>query len=133
MYIYKNSSSKKVHQRGLNKCFREMNQNVANDNLWRGRFVVKQYATFFNKWEDNSGYYLVVEYYFVDKKTNRISQMFYDHASYIENSGRIWWQLNDFIVNTCYEDTWADRDALYSDKTDYTKLESSVWTRENCI
>ncbi len=44
------SFNRKKHQRRMNKYVRELNKNIANDDLWRGRFVIRQ--------EGNPGFYI---------------------------------------------------------------------------
>ena len=44
------SFNRKKHQRHMNKYVREINKNIANDDLWRGRFVIRQ--------KDNPGFYI---------------------------------------------------------------------------
>ena len=44
------SFNRKKHQRRMNKYVRELNKNIANDDLWRGRFVIRQ--------KDNPGFYI---------------------------------------------------------------------------
>ena len=44
------SFNRKKHQRRMNKYVREINKNIANDDLWRGRFVIRQI--------DNPGFYI---------------------------------------------------------------------------
>lgn len=44
------SFNRKKHQRRMNKYVRELNKNIANDDLWRGRFVIHQ--------EGNPGFYI---------------------------------------------------------------------------
>ena len=50
------SFNRKKHQRRMNRFVRAINKNIANDDLWRGRFVVKQVGTpYFYIYEDKSG------------------------------------------------------------------------------
>lgn len=44
------SFNRKKHQRRMNKYVRELNKNIANDDLWHGRFVIRQ--------KDNPGFYI---------------------------------------------------------------------------
>ena len=44
------SFNRKKHQRRMNKYVREINKNITNDDLWRGRFVIRQ--------KDNPGFYI---------------------------------------------------------------------------
>ena len=49
------SFNRKKHQRRMNKYVRELNKNIANDDLWRGRFVIRQ--------EGNPGFYIYEDKY----------------------------------------------------------------------
>lgn len=44
------SFNRKKHQRRMNRYVRALNENIANDDLWRGRFVIRQV--------DNPGFYV---------------------------------------------------------------------------
>lgn len=46
---------RRTYQRKLNKLIKEVNKNIANDNLWRGRFEIRQKDAWFEKFEDGSG------------------------------------------------------------------------------
>lgn len=109
---------RKKAQKSVNKFIRTMNKSIEEDNLWRGRFVAKQTSSQWFKFDDNSGGVLRVYVEFRDKKTNRTREYIF------ENYGihRIFWSMNKFITEDCFEDTWKDKDALYSDTTDYTRL-----------
>ena len=50
MNSWMTSFNRKKHQRRMNKYVRELNKNIANDDLWRGRFVIRQ--------EGNPGFYI---------------------------------------------------------------------------
>lgn len=124
---WKTSQYKKSYQRKFNWYIKKINKVMENDNLWRGRFVVKQYWTDFYKYDDNSGYNFYAAIYFVDKKTGRISNLVVDDWYMLLHSFTygIVSKLNNFIINDCYEDTWANQEELYSDKTDYTLIDDS--------
>ena len=50
------SFDRKKHQRRINRYVRAVNKNIANDDLWRGRFVVRQVGSpTFYIYEDKSG------------------------------------------------------------------------------
>ena len=40
--MWMTSFDRKKHQRKMNRYVRAMNQNIAKDNLWRGRFIVRE-------------------------------------------------------------------------------------------
>ena len=54
------SLDRKKHQRYINKYIRKVNKNIVNDDLWRGRFVIRQVGSpSFYIYEDKSGADLV--------------------------------------------------------------------------
>ena len=124
---WKTSQYKKNYQRKFNWYIKKINKMMEEDNLWRGRFVVKQYWTELYKYDDNSGYNFYAAIYFVDKKTGRISNLVVDDWYMLLHSMSygIMGKLNDFITKDCFDDTWANQDELYSDKTDYTLIDDS--------
>lgn len=111
---------RKKAQRSINKAIREMNQNIAADSLWRGRFVGRQKRADWYRFSDGSGGILTVTIEFRDKKTNQTDLLTYDNYD-IKFHG-LFIDMNEFIIETCYENTWKNRDELYSDTTDYTKV-----------
>ena len=71
-YGWITSLNKKKHQRAMNALVRDMNKNIATDDLWRGRFYVRQiYAPQWYIYNDRSGAELFVHLKFYDKKTGR--------------------------------------------------------------
>ena len=104
-YIY--SAKRKRHQRQVNKIFRALNKNIEKDELWQGRFVARQRASYFVQHEDKSGYYLIVVYDFLDKKTGQTSKLYNEtdwSLSFFDGT-KLFMQMNDFIVLDC--DVWG--------------------------
>ena len=60
---------RKVYQREFNKRIRALNKNIANDELWRGRFVFLQRDARWWRFSDGSGGELIVFVRGYDKKT----------------------------------------------------------------
>lgn len=118
------SNNRKKYQRKMNYYMRKINKNIENDNLWRGRFVMRQDCAQWVKYEDNSGYALYVRLYCVDKKTGRkqFIPMHSVNSLCFWNGHKLWEIMNNFIVE--YLDIWTNesKEILYSDKTDYRKV-----------
>ena len=98
-YGWLTSKNRKRHQREMNKLMKSMNRNIENDDLWRGRFCVRQVAAQWHEYEDKSGAELRVILRFIDKKTG-----FYwettetvNHWRWV-NGNKLWWTMNEFIV-----------------------------------
>lgn len=104
---YRYSANRKRHQRQVNKVFRALNKNIEKDELWQGRFVARQRASYFVQYEDKSGYYLVVVYDFLDKKTGQTSRLYNELGWSLSffNGTKLFMQMNDFIVLDC--DVWG--------------------------
>lgn len=107
MMGYRYSANRKRHQRQVNKVFRALNKNIEKDELWQGRFVARQRASYFTQYEDKSGYYLVVVYDFLDKKTGQTSRLYYELGGSLSffDGTKLFMQMNDFIVLDC--DVWG--------------------------
>lgn len=116
MYSWYTNNRKKV-QRQVNKIFRQMNRIIENDNLWRGRFVVRQKGTDWINYCGSREYFLSVTYEFIDKKTGQISRLYREGDFSLDRHIGI--QMNNFIVNDCR--VW-EKENPYEDKTDYRKV-----------
>lgn len=100
------SSNRKVHQHRMNKLMRLMNENIASDDLWAGRYVVSQIGAQWFSYEDHSGHELWVVLRFTDRLTGRT----WDQAETVNhwafvNGHHLWEKMNTFIVEVC--DTWT--------------------------
>ena len=62
MYPWLTSMNKKKHQRAINRAVRGFNKQLEQDNLWLGRFIVRQYedSPQWCRYEDGSGAELYV-------------------------------------------------------------------------
>lgn len=90
----------KRQQRKMNRYVREINKVIREDDLWNGRFEVKQYYANYIKYSDNSGGELYCYLCFVDKKTGRSAIK----PFWVDNwliRGHIFMAMNDFIVEYC--------------------------------
>lgn len=116
MYFWYTNNRKKV-QRQINKIFRQMNRIIENDDLWRGRFVVRQKRTEWVNYYGSREYCLYVIYEFVDKKTGEVSRPHVEPDFALDRHIGI--QMNTFIVNYCK--VW-EKENPYEDKTDYRKV-----------
>lgn len=90
---------RKRYQRGFNKLMRQLNQNIENDNLWKGRFVFRQIDCQFQKFEDNSGGVLHSFVRAYDKHTDYYKDYHIEYAPYLHFAGSYLWEMaNTFIV-----------------------------------
>jgi hypothetical protein len=120
--VYLSSRKRKRHQRAINKVVRELNKQIENDSLWRGRFVVRQIRSNFTTFEDGSGAVLVAILRFYDKKTGITDDIYVDSFAFTMWGGsRVFWVMNEFIVNTC--DVWNSKNEdPRKDNTDYRTI-----------
>ncbi len=100
------SKNTKVHQRRMNRAMRELNKNIENDSLWRGRFYVHQIARQRYVYEDGSGMELWVILEFVDRKTGRTKQLLETVNYWTSFCSRLFWEANTFIVEDV--NVWAE-------------------------
>ena len=99
------SMNKKRHQREINRLVREANKSIEKDDLWYGRFCIKQIESpQWHVYEDKSGAEYFVHLKFIDKCTGRywIQAETVNHwRGSFGNGWRIWDKMNWFIVEHC--------------------------------
>ena len=129
-WIY--SCNRKRHQRAINKAIRDMNKNIENDNLWKGRFYCRQiYSPHWERYEDRSGGIMYVNVEFCDKKTQkRWIQLF--NTNDIQG-WKFWSAMNDFIVK--HIDVWNEEPRpSIENAPDYRNIEVNmkyeIWGEE---
>lgn len=124
MKHYLNSNNRQKHQRRINYFMRKINKSIEKDELWHGRFIVRQDCAQWLPYDDNSGWELYVGLRFFDKKTGNswLLPMKSVNSLCFLDADKIWDDMNSFIVDKC--DVWGKegREALYSDKTDWRKV-----------
>lgn len=121
MYQWITSENRKVHQRYFNHTMRLLNRNIANDNLWRGRFVVRQVGGQWINYEGSKSHYYWVELLLIDKKTG-LFELIADEDNSLMFSATMWFKMNNFITDKVKVWENEGREALYEkDKEDYTK------------
>ena len=114
---------RKKYQRAFNKKIRAINANVANDDLWLGRFEMRQKDARFVKFSDNSGGILTVYVRAYDKLTKYYKDYIIDFAPYLSfNDWHLWEAMNDFITKDAkvWEIKPNPREAGF--KRDYTHI-----------
>ena len=87
-------------QKNINRNIKALNNAIKNDELWLGRFYMRQVNRRVYRYEDGVGFGMNLAFVMVDKQTGK-NEMFYCFAWEVTHSWRPWWALNDFIVNTC--------------------------------
>lgn len=108
------SKQLKQLQRRVNKRIRAINNNVLNDSLWNGRFIIYQVDRYFKRY--GGDYSVLAKLKFVDLMTGKSKYCWlndYEIMSY-----QIWFDFNNFICD-CRQETEKDGFDPYEDKTIY--------------
>ena len=89
----------KMYQRRINHYVHEVNLNIKNDSLWRGRFVIRQVESPHFVWyRDGSGGELIVKLCITDNKTDNKAYCYVNNISIeLFNGWDIWRFVNDTI------------------------------------
>lgn len=102
MKYWLTSMNKKVHQRAINRLVREFNKQLEKDDLWCGRFMIRQMdSPQWVRYDDNSGTELWVKLKFIDRCTGRyyVGAHSVNEWRGVQVSGwRIWELMNWLIV-----------------------------------
>ena len=111
MTYWLTSMDRKVHQRALNRLVREFNKTLEKDELWCGRFVVRQYedSPQWRRYKDGSGAELWVKLKFIDSATGRYyvgAHSVNEWLGITANGCRIWELMNWLI--TRHWDVWKE-------------------------
>ena len=115
------SHNRKNHQRWFNQYCRYVNKTMENDDLWLGRFKVKQSATHMEWFEDGSGGLMYAELMMLDKKTGIHKVGWY---SGLDMDWKFWRDLNDFIIIDCK--VWEETPDIRINRIDYRKVSKNV-------
>ena len=108
-------------QKEINAKVRSANKSLINDELWKGRFVIRQSSINFINYEDNSGLFAIVSMRFIDKQTGLEKRYTTDYFSDKISFG--YWlfnHMNDFIVKDVK--VWNENPTREITK-DYRKVE----------
>ena len=96
MIKWRTSLKRKKHQQVINKTVRMMNKNLKEDNIWHGRFEVRQIHSDFHIYEDQSGAYMVVYLEIIDKKEYKVRLVRIEESQFFDLD--LWEAVNDFIT-----------------------------------
>ena len=111
------SHNRKNHQRWFNQYCRHINKVMEDDDLWLGRFCVKQEATHMNWFEDKSGGIMYALIAMRDKKTGKTVTRWY---SGLDMDWKFWWDFNDFIIKDCK--VWEEKPDPRDNRIDFRKV-----------
>ena len=111
----------KKYQSKLNKKIKVLNKDIAEDNLWRGRFIFRQIEAGWEKFDNKSGILRVIIRAY-DKKT----KLFRDYSlDYCPSFASVDWSLsmdicNNFIIN--FLQVWKYENP-YKERFDWTSVD----------
>ena len=110
MNYWLTSMNKKRHQRAINKLVRTMNRNLEQDDLWCGRFMIRQDES--PQWclyGDGSGAELFVRLRFIDRATGRYYAKWetVNHWRGLRINGYEIWSMMNWLI-TEYWDVWQE-------------------------
>lgn len=111
-----NSLKRRNHQRWFNQYCRYVNKQIENDDLWLGRFYVKQIKTEMDWFDDKSGGLMYAQLIMCDRKTNITRIGWY---SGLEMNWKFWYDFNNFIIQDCK--VWEEEPSPYDNRIDYRK------------
>lgn len=94
-------------QRKVNKIVRKLNKQIEDDELWKGRFYIRQVKRYMRPYYDRSGIDDAFLFEMYDKKTG-MKQLSNGWHSYfaLKTFNRLAWDLNKFIVD--YVKVWQE-------------------------
>lgn len=100
---WKTSQNRKNHQRALNTLARRINKDVMDDPMWKGRYCVRQYKSWWRPyWEEPDYYVFYAQFILYDKKTNKTHLTGIKSANDWQflNGYKLWREMNDFILDS---------------------------------
>lgn len=81
----------------VKESIEEINKNVYDDELWKGRFIMEIADLKLRRYEDWSGYAAILKVKLLDKQTG-LSKYEYVRYSDVFLKSHIWEKMNNFIV-----------------------------------
>ena len=114
------------YKKAFNKLMKKFNKNIENNKLFKGRFVVHQMYSDFDRFDDNSGGVLYTVIRFIDKKTGYYKDYGLCYAPYLNNYK--FWELGNIFI-TEEAKVWEYSNP-YKDNTDYRKIKvEDIWRK----
>jgi hypothetical protein len=110
------SSNRKRHQRAMNQAIRKFNKSLEEDDLWLGRFVIRQDSADWVAYDDHSGTELYVRLKFLDRATGRyyLDGDIVNRWITVFGMNRIWERMNWLITE--HWNVWTERETLSLDE-----------------
>ena len=122
------SMNRKTHQRAINRLVRAMNKNLEQDELWCGRFIVRQdESPQWRRYEDGSGAELWVRLRFIDRCTGRyyVKWESVNHWRGLRATGYEIWHMMNWLI-TEHWDVWKEDFAQARDWLGWSEYNAKV-------
>ena len=110
------SHNRRNHQRWFNQYCRYINKVMVDDDLWLGRFCVKQLRSDMHWFSDGSGGMMAAEILMRDKKTGITRSKWYTG---LDMNWKFWWDFNEFIIEDCK--VWEEKPDIRINRIDFRK------------
>ena len=126
MFTWLTSMDRKTHQRAINRTVRAFNKRLELDDLWLGRFVIRQdESPQWRLYEDGSGAELFVRLRFIDRATGRyyVKWESVNHWRGLRATGFEIWKMMNWLI-TEHWDIWQEdfaRERNYEAWREYNK------------
>lgn len=119
------SFDRKKHQRRVNQYVRAINKNISKDDLWRGRFVVRQVGSpIFHIYEDKSGAELYnVHLVITDLKDGRTYDRWGSGNEWCHFGGSRIWEFANYAITEVF-DVWHATNNEFVPKCDPRDLKN---------
>ena len=131
MKYWLTSLNRKVHLRAINRLVRRFNKALEEDDLWLGRFMVRQtYSPQWIRYDDGSGAELFVHLIFIDRATGRYYVRAYTVNEWrgIYGTGYRLWETMNWLI-TEHWDVWQEdlaRERRMDEWREYNKTTRKV-------
>lgn len=111
------SHKRRNHQRWFNQYCRYVNKVIEDDELWLGRFCIKQLSTEMHWFHDGSGGIMRAKIAMWDKKTNIVRINYYTG---LDMGWKFWMDFNNFIIEDCK--VWEEKPDIRENRIDFRKV-----------
>lgn len=113
MYNMSYTGTRKKHQRKINKVVRDLNKSIESDEYWKGRFRMNQLESRMIRFDDHSGFYLLVFLECYDKKTKKSCLYLVEESQFFISE--VWRAMNHFITEYLYTSAASEGKSEYLD------------------
>ena len=113
MYNMSYAGTRRKHQRKINKVVRDLNTGIERDDYWKGRFRMNQLESRMIRFDDHSGFYLLVLLECYDKKTKKSNLYIIEESQFFIS--KVWRAMNHFITEYLHTSAGKEGKSEYLD------------------